>query len=53
MDVLTPFAMSVLAAIGIVAGIGFVAAIAGVESRDGFDRDGRREPLFPLDTRVH
>ena len=46
MDVLIPFAVSVLAAIG------FVAAIAGVESRDGFDRDGRLDPLSPLDTRL-
>jgi hypothetical protein len=45
MDVLIPFALSILAIIG------GVAAIAGVESRDGFDRDGRLDPLSPLDTR--
>ena len=45
MDVLIPFAVSVLAVLGT------VAAIAGVESRDGFDRDGRLDPLSPLDTR--
>jgi hypothetical protein len=45
MDVLIPFALSILAVIGA------VAAIAGVESRDGFDRDGRFDPLSPLDTR--
>lgn len=46
MDVLIPFAVSVLAALGL------VAAIAGVESRDGFDRDGRFDPIAPLDTRI-
>ena len=45
MDVLIPFALSILAVVGA------VAAIAGVESRDGFDRDGRLDPLAPLDTR--
>ena len=45
MDVLIPIALSLLAALG------SVAAIAGVESRDGFDRDGRLDPLSPLDTR--
>jgi hypothetical protein len=45
MDVLIPFALSILAVIGA------VAAIAGVESRDGFDRDGTLDPLSPLDTR--
>jgi hypothetical protein len=34
MDALIPFALSVLAVLG------FVATVAGVESRDGFDRDG-------------
>jgi len=46
MDVLIPFAVSVLAAFGA------LAAIAGVESRDGFDRDGRLDPISPLDTRI-
>ena len=46
MDVLIPFALSILAAIGA------VAALAGVESRDGFDRDGRLDPISPLDTRI-
>ena len=46
MDVLIPFAVSVLAVFGV------VAAIAGVESRDGFDRDGRLDPLSPLETRI-
>ena len=46
MDVLIPFAVSVLAVFGV------VAAIAGVEIRDGFDRDGRLDPLSPLDTRI-
>jgi hypothetical protein len=46
MDVLFPLAVSILAAIGA------VAAIAGVESRDGFDRDGRLDPISPLDTRL-
>jgi hypothetical protein len=45
MDVLITFALSILAVFG------GVAAIAGVESRDGFDRDGRLDPLSPLDTR--
>ena len=45
MDVLIPFAVSILAVLGT------VAAIAGVESRDGFDRDGRLDPLSPRDTR--
>ena len=44
MDVLIPFAVSLLAVLG------FVAAIAGVESRDGFDRDGRPDSMSPLDT---
>ena len=44
MDALIPFALSILAVIGA------VAAIAGVESRDGFDRDGWLDPLPPLDT---
>ena len=44
MDALIPFALSILAVIGT------VAALAGVESRDGFDRDGRLDPLSPLDT---
>lgn len=43
MDVLT-LVMSALALFGI------VAAIAGAESRDGFDRDGRLDPISPLDT---
>jgi hypothetical protein len=47
MDVLIPIALSVLAAFGV------IAAIAGVESRDGFDRDGRLDPLSPRDTRIH
>jgi hypothetical protein len=34
MDVLLPIVLSVLALLGI------VATLAGVESRDGFDRDG-------------
>lgn len=45
MDVMITFALSILAVFGT------VAAIAGVESRDGFDRDGRLDPLSPLDTR--
>ena len=44
MDVLIPFAVSLLAVLG------FVAAIAGVESRDGFDPDGRPDSMWPLDT---
>ncbi|MEO5965292.1 MAG: hypothetical protein ABIR11_07485 [Candidatus Limnocylindrales bacterium] len=40
MDALIPFALSVLAVLGI------VATLAGVESRDGFDRD-------PADSHVH
>jgi hypothetical protein len=39
MDALIPFALSILAVIG------FVATIAGVESRDGFDRDGRDDAV--------
>jgi hypothetical protein len=31
--------------------LGLVAAIASAESRDGFDRDGRLDPVSPLDTR--
>ena len=45
MDVLIPFALSILAVFGT------VAAIACGESRDGFDRDGGRDPRSPLDTR--
>ena len=45
MEFLIPFAVSILAVLGT------IAAIAGVESRDGFDRDGRLDPLSPLDTR--
>ena len=45
MDVLIPFAVSVLAAFGA------LAAIAGVESRDGFDRDEWLDPILPLGSR--
>lgn len=41
----------VLAALSVLAIVGIVAAAAGVESRDGFDRDGRYDPVSPLDTR--
>ena len=44
MDVLIPFAVSILAVLG------FVAAIAGVESRDGFDPERRPDAMSPLDT---
>ncbi|HKF86239.1 MAG TPA: hypothetical protein VKB30_10675 [Candidatus Limnocylindrales bacterium] len=47
MDVLIPIALSVLAAVGV------IAAITGVESREGFDRDGRVDPLTTFDTRIH
>ena len=45
MDVLITFALPFLAAIGA------LAALAGAESRDGFDRDERRDATLPLDTR--
>ena len=45
MDALVPFVLSALAVLGL------VAALAGVESRDGFDRDGfdvdRQSDAFP------
>ncbi|HEU0243695.1 MAG TPA: hypothetical protein VFQ75_07285 [Candidatus Limnocylindrales bacterium] len=52
MDALVPFVLSALAVFGI------VAAIAGVESRDGFDRerfdaDASAHPFHPIDTRTH
>jgi hypothetical protein len=52
MDVLIPFALSILAVLG------SVAAIAGVESRDGFDRDSfgadaQPDPFHRTDTRSH
>ena len=31
--------------------LGLVAALASAESRDGFERDGRLDPVSPLDTR--
>jgi hypothetical protein len=37
----------VLAALAL---FGTIAALAGVESRDGFDRDGRSPADSPLDT---
>jgi hypothetical protein len=50
MDALVPFVLSALAVFGI------VAALAGVESRDGFDRDrydagAPRDPFHPLESR--
>jgi hypothetical protein len=52
MDVMVPFVLSALAVFGI------VAAIAGVESRDGFDRDSvdpeaRPDTFHPTDIRTH
>ena len=52
MDALVPFVLSALAVFGL------VAALAGVESRDGFDRDGldadRQPDVFPfVGTRTH
>ena len=52
MDALVPFVLAALAVFGI------VAAIAGVESRDGFDRerfdvDGSSDLFHPLDSRTH
>ena len=52
MDALVPFVLSALAMFGL------VAALAGVESRDGFDRDGfdadRQSEAFPsVSTRTH
>jgi hypothetical protein len=38
-DALIPFALAALALFGA------IAAIAGVESRDGFDRDGWRDEI--------
>lgn len=39
MDALIPFALAALALLGA------IAAIAGVESRDGFDRDGWHDAI--------
>lgn len=52
MDAIVPLVLAALAVFGI------VAAIAGVESRDGFDRDrldadAQSDPFHPLATRTH
>ena len=52
MDAMVPLVLSALAVLGI------VAAIAGVESRDGFDRDSddteaRPEAFHPDNIRTH
>ena len=52
MDAMVPIVLSALAVFGI------VAALAGVESRDGFDRDSvdaedRPESFHPADIRTH
>jgi hypothetical protein len=52
MDAIVPLVLSALAVFGI------VAAIAGVESRDGFDRDSvdtdaRPETFHPANIRTH
>ena len=52
MDAMVPLVLSALAVFGI------VAAIAGVESRDGFDRDSvdteaRPEAFHPSNIRTH
>ena len=44
MDVLIPFALSFLAAVGA------IAALVGEESRDGFGRDDWLDPIVPLET---
>lgn len=44
MDTFVPIVLSILALFGA------IAVFAGVESRDGFDRDGGRDIL---DTRTH
>lgn len=41
-----------LAACSLLALFVIIAAVAGAESRDGFDRDGRLDPISPLDTRL-
>ena len=52
MDAMVPLVLSALAVFGI------VAALAGVESRDGFDRDSidaedRPESFHPANIRTH
>jgi hypothetical protein len=52
MDAMVPLVLSALAVFGI------VAALAGVESRDGFDRDSvdteaRLESFHPANIRTH
>jgi hypothetical protein len=49
MDAMVPLVLSALAVFGI------VAALAGVESRDGFDRDSidAEESFHPANIRTH